>query len=259
MIYRTNKAEIPSGEAVSKIRKEEKADLNAWMVTFGDLLMLLLTFFVLLLTMKNTDQVKAREMFDHILQYSNGKQIEFVPIVGGGPSFENGKTKVAPIKVKNTTVLSSLIDRINGLQAIPVKGGNKNLKELIEITDDKRGVKVIIESDRVFKSGSDQIKKESVPMLNAVGKLFRFVENDIIIMGHTDNVPISVKKFPSNWELSVHRALSVLKFLTSNNVGLRAERLATGGFGKISPRFPNDTPKHRAINRRVEFILIKEM
>ncbi len=80
--------------------------------------------------------------------------------------------------------------------------------------------------------------------------------NDIIIEGHTDNVPITGGKYQSNWELSVARAVSVIDFFTDR--GIEPKKLVAGGYGEFHPAYPNDTPEHRARNRRIEITILRQ-
>ena len=104
--------------------------------------------------------------------------------------------------------------------------------------------------------GEAEIRVDRLHILDEIGRLFRYAANDILVMGHTDNVPTTGTRFDSNMELSAYRALSVLYYLTDSR-GLKAERLAAGGYGAFLPRYPNDTPEGRTKNRRVEFLLKK--
>jgi chemotaxis protein MotB len=229
---------------------DDDGDPNAWMATFADLLMLLLTFFVLLLTMKSMDAGKVREIFvrtygplDFI--YQN----EYVPPLD---EFDH----YAKTVITTTETLEEAIDILEGINPIPdKKRAIRNLRELIDVTESEKGVVITLESDHLFDSGDAEIHPARIEVLDAIAMLFRYATNDILIMGHTDNVPTRGGRFNSNWELSTYRALSVLYFMTDAG-GLDPERLAAGGFGDRIPIFPNDTKENRDKNRRVEFILM---
>jgi chemotaxis protein MotB len=105
----------------------------------------------------------------------------------------------------------------------------------------------------LFNSGSATLNKNALPILDKIARLlFEYPEYNINIKGHTDNVPISTKQFPSNWDLSAIRATTVLKYLIQK--GIKPERLTATGYGDVMPLVPNTSAENRAINRRVEFV-----
>jgi len=232
---------------------EIKADPKAWMVTFSDLTMLLLTFFVMLLTMKSMEAGRARELFlqsDGPLDYV-GQQDRT------GDAFD-GEKYINSVTITSTEVLEKAFELLEGIDLMPKKDRPAiNLRNIItEMTEDERGVAISLDADELFASGQAEIRGDRLLILDAIGRLFRYASNDILVMGHTDNIPIAGGRFASNLELSVYRALNVLNYLTDKQ-GLKPERLAAGGYGELLPRYPNDSPENRAKNRRVVFILRK--
>jgi chemotaxis protein MotB len=227
------------------------SDPNAWMATFADLLMLLLTFFVLLLTMKSMDTGKAREIF--MRTYG---PLDFIAQNEYVPPIDEVEHYSKTINITSTETLEEAIDMLEGISPIPdKKRAIRNLRELVDVTENEKGVVITLESDHLFDSGDAEIHPARLEVLDAIAMLFRYAANDVLIMGHTDSVPTR-GRFGSNWELSVYRALSVLYYMT-DAAGLDPERLAAGGFGDRMPLYPNDTDENRSKNRRVEFILKK--
>jgi chemotaxis protein MotB len=225
-------------------------DPNAWMATFADLLMLLLTFFVLLLTMKSMDAGKVREIF--VRTYG---PLDFISQNEYVPPLDEFEHYSKTVDITSTQALEEAIDMLEGINPIPdKKRAIRNLRELIDVTESEKGVVITLESDHLFDSGDAEIHPARIEVLDAIAMLFRYATNDILIMGHTDSVPTRGGRFGSNLELSTYRALSVLYFMTDAG-GLDPERLAAGGFGDRIPMYPNDTKENRAKNRRVEFIL----
>lgn len=231
---------------------DSEVDPNAWMATFADLLMLLLTFFVMLLTMKSMDSGRAREIF--VRTYGPLDFISQNEYVAPIDEFEQ-YTKA--VDITSTETLEEAIDMLEGINPMPdKKRAIRNLREMIDVTESEKGVVITLESDHLFDSGDAEIHPARLEVLDAIAMLFRYATNDVLIMGHTDSVPTRGGRFESNWELSVYRALSVLYYMT-DAAGLDQERLAAGGFGDRMPRYPNDTEENRAKNRRVEFVLKK--
>lgn len=134
-----------------------------------------------------------------------------------------------------------------------IKNGNIKLKrfhdKLIINIDDKIS----------FDSGSAQLKKEIMPALGKITVILNnFPENRIIVEGHTDNVPISTAKFRDNWQLSTERALSVLGFILKEKK-LNASRFSAAGYAEFNPIVPNDKPENRALNRRVDIVVVPRL
>jgi chemotaxis protein MotB len=240
---------------LSKNDNAHRVNPNAWMVTFSDLIMILITFFVLLLTMKSMDNNSLKEMFrsDHV---SRGP----VEIVGVG-SEEQAAMLVGdrpkPVIVNSAEELKKALEAMEGIESgLDEKQNLSAMRDMIEITEDNRGVIVTLDTDHLFGSGEAEIRPDRLFILDNTGKLLRHAANAVLIMGHTDNVPIRGGPFGSNWDLSFYRALSVFFYL-SDGAGLDAGNLAVGGYGDRMPRYPNDSAENRAKNRRVEFILKK--
>ncbi len=135
------------------------------------------------------------------------------------------------------------------------EGNLVNLKKIVEVTEDKRGIIVTIDSTHLFDSGKTEIRESGRDKLKMIGELLKYVSNDIVIMGHSDNIPVT-DVLVSNNRLSFMRALSVRRFLVDEG-GVSPEMLASGGYGDKKPLLPNTTEENRNKNRRIEFILIK--
>jgi chemotaxis protein MotB len=128
----------------------------------------------------------------------------------------------------------------------------------VEVQEEGRGLVVTFINKVLFDTGQSIIKDAAIPTLDKVAEVIkRHKGRSILIEGHTDNVPIHTELFPSNWELSVRRATTVLKYLQFRH-GISAKRLSAVGYGPYRPVAPNDTPEGRARNRRVEIIFLPE-
>ncbi len=239
----------------SKIRSggTSGSDPNAWMVTFGDLIMLLLTFFVLLLTMKSMDRKEVRELFKE-LSVSSGP-LEFIDTGTGEDSSRGMGPEGRPVVIEDSETLQSIFRLLEGVQTQPAEQEKLNeVKRLITVAEDVRGVVITLESDELFDTGGADIRPDRMKLLDGMGRILQKTVNDIIIIGHTDNIPIQSENIRSNWELSAFRAINVYYYLV-DHTGMAATRLAVGGFGDQMPLYANDSPEHMAKNRRIEFVL----
>lgn len=135
----------------------------------------------------------------------------------------------------------------------------EGLKEFVRIEVDMEKIKIIFPDPVIFTTGSADLKPDTMWILSEIATRLKLLpENDVIIEGHTDNIPIkSGGKLPSNWDLSLARSLSIVHYLIEVE-GLEPERFIPVGYGENRPLFSNDTPEHRAQNRRIEISIIKK-
>ncbi len=228
--------------------EEKKIDPNAWMVTFADLVMLLLTFFVLLLTMSSMDKKKLQDLMTHF-NASTG----VLELSGAGEVYNLGGF----INKYNNTESLLVVDQKHFLTKLKLVSNIKNmLKDLnndITLSDDERGVALTFHGNILFDPGKTTLRKEAYPVLDVIADAIEKCPNDILIMGHSDNTPIKDEIYRSNWELSAYRGISVLDYLLMKK-RLSPFRFTVGGSGSSRPLYPNVNQKNRSLNRRVEIV-----
>jgi chemotaxis protein MotB len=139
------------------------------------------------------------------------------------------------------------------LEAVAASVETTELSEETYVTIDPRGVIVAFQDSAVFESGSAELLPRGEKMLSRFAKLLYGLPNRVAIEGHTDDQPIATRQYPSNWELSSARASSVARWFEKN--GVESKRMEVIGFGATRPRFRNDSPEKRALNRRVEVVI----
>jgi chemotaxis protein MotB len=221
-----------------------------WLTTFNDLVTLLMVFFVLLFTMSSIDTRQMQE-FQYALQSGLG-------ILKEG--------KMVNISVKTTQPVEDM-SHIKGVKVSPDERLNgllsdKLIKSLqadfeIEITQTSQGIRLSFEDQILFEFGKADINPAGFTMLDQIAKAIKKVPKAVRVEGHTDNIPIQTARFPSNWELSVARAVKVVKYFAE--VGnVNPHRLSAVGYGESRPVVANDTASNRVKNRRVEILLITE-
>ena len=226
------------------IAKGSAVDPSAWMVTLSDLIMLLLTFFVMLLSMSSMDQRMLKDILIHFREAAG-----LLDFAGS-----TGVTDLATFLKKYEDKSRFFMIDQNLLRYLFMPSIDKEMKEMeIDITDDERGIVISFQGDILFDPGEVKIKKDAFPVLDSIAGAIDSCPNDILIMGHTDNTPVHSELYESQWELSSYRGLSVLEYFLKEK-GLSPSRFSVGGYGPSRPLYPNDTPKDRALNRRVEII-----
>ena len=132
----------------------------------------------------------------------------------------------------------------------------EEIKDKIEISQDERGLVIRLLEGAFFDSGHAILKQEAMVLLDEVALVLEGVDKQIRIEGHTDNVPINTVKFPSNWELSTARAVTVLKHLITKH-NLSPYQIAAVGYGEYRPLVPNTTSENKAQNRRVDIVVLR--
>ena len=137
---------------------------------------------------------------------------------------------------------------------------SKEIKDKeVKLKMEERGLVITVLAEVLFDSGKAKLRKESFPILDKVAKILKeeLRNHNIGIEGHTDNQPIKYSGWKSNWELSAHRALSVLHYLEEK--GINPARLSAIGYGEYRPVASNDTPEGRQLNRRVEIVVLPRL
>jgi len=131
-----------------------------------------------------------------------------------------------------------------------------NLTEYVKVVDEKQSLILRFDSVLLFDLGKADIRESGKEILKELGSMFKELDNDITIEGHTDNLPINTYLYPSNWELSTKRATNVVVFLIEN-CGLNPEKLTAAGRGEYDPIVPNDSDENRQKNRRIDIVVDK--
>lgn len=220
--------------------EEGPAGSPAWMATFGDMMSLLLTFFILIVSFSSMQESKFQEAVGS-LQGALGvlKALPSVPIHEEILRREGRRDQAREI--------SEAVEKLEeAFAAVPEA-------EVVEVSRTERGLSIRIESRALFDLGRAEVREEAKPVLDEVAGALASLPHPVRIEGHTDDVPLTSGRFPSNWELSAARAAAVLRHLEGRGVDPR--RLSAVGYGEWRPVVENDTEAHRQQNRRVEIFM----
>ena len=245
---------MPTARA-SRQNQPELTDTNFWMITFSDLIMLLLTFFVLLLTMKSLNQKDVREMFPNASLEGGPLNYSRTGYTGNAPDFFGDNENA--VFVENRNVMKQLFLVMKDIQTDPLeKEKIDQLEKLIQVEDSPKGVVVSFRTEDLFETGRAAINPSRAEILDAAGELLQRTTNTILVMGHAGPGKPKSAALQSNWELSLHRAFQVMYYLTAN-FAMEPDRFAVGGMGAIKPEAFAGSPDGRNNNNRIEFILMK--
>lgn len=230
--------------ARKKKQKKEELPNSSFTVMMTSLGIILLAFFIVLNAIAVVDEEKKRKAL--------GSLIGSFGILPGGLRTESSKGKsITPPSVplvKPEDELSILLKTLESFAKTEEGGGS------LGVYGSKNGMLISIGEKFAFNSGSADIKPEAKPLLKKLAEVLIRFKGKLYIEGHTDDIPIKTKKFRSNWELSTARAVNTLRYLTEQ-ANVPGEKLAAVGYGSSRPIVLNDTPRHRALNRRVEIVI----
>lgn len=230
-------------------QKEKKcncpAGAPAWMVTYSDLVTLLLTFFVLLLSMASMDPVKftkaSSSIKDALGIHSTPSHVDFaIPVLPSPPV-----TTFSPVRQQTTKkIYEKVRSQIESLRLT---------KDVGVLKRDDDSIVLRINESVLFKPGQSKISLKSYPILRTIADIINPLPMNLRIEGHTDDKQVSRNSY-GNWDLSVDRSVSVLRFFSQSDL-LPLDRMASVGYGKDRPIISNNDDAARALNRRVDFVL----
>lgn len=228
------------------VAEETEEGAPAWIVTFGDLMSLLLCFFVLLLSFSEMDRNKYRIV--------SGSMRNAFGIQRKKPIFESPRgQKMIAKEFDQAIVLVKVQDVINPIQQ-ELEDEFQEFKKSVEIDVDEEEVTIRMMGEATFDTGQAKLRKEFEPLLLKIGEVLAKTKGEIIIAGHTDNVPLIGGQFRSNLGLSMARAGTVAEYLLKST-SIDPQKLSTMGFGEYRPLATNETAEGRRKNRRVEIIV----
>ncbi len=277
-----------------KHKHEEHLNHEAWAIPYGDLITLLLAFFVVMYAMSSVNEGKYRVLSDSLVAAFRGSPKTLQPIQvgeksrGSGADIHMSIVQQAMLEGQPRELFQHIVEAQTGKQANssdtkpsadPNDTGTISVKhaaeaaELDKVADQveqamagliqqdlivvrRHGVWVEVEirTDILFPSGVATLTPNAADVLKQLAQTLKPFPNPIRVEGHTDNRPINTIAFPSNWELSAARAASVVHLFTQQ--GMDPARLAVIGLGEYRPAQPNDTPEGRNANRRVVLVIL---
>jgi chemotaxis protein MotB len=264
---------------------EETHGAPPWVVTFADMIMLLLSFFILLFTMSSIEEKKFQQLRRslHIaLTAEGGAGVGGTGVGGGGGGGRGGggggggsggggeggyqiiqeRTEVMTEGVDESTVHG--MDQVGSMVAKEMEDIASEAERFIyknqlsgraEVIQDERGTVIAIADVALFKPGEARLTPEGEKTMKQMAELIKQFNYEVKIGGHTDNTPVRAERFPSNWEMSASRAGDAVRLLIRQ--GVSPGKLSVEGFAEFRPRVANDTPEHRAQNRRLEVVYHK--
>lgn len=258
----------------------EKDNTMRWLVSYADFITVMMVFFIVLWTTARVDEGKFQELGQvvHMAFFPSGNLLPSPGLPGAGgpgsgmsdqpPTADEDVDELDPGEFRWPAADEMQVPGIHPWTGLPISpeeaglGLVEQLPELIEsgemsVVRTERGIVISLQNSVLFDSGSADIRPDAIPILIEVAQALRQVDNNVLVEGYTDNVPIRTAQFPSNWELSASRATNVLRFLVEGN-NLDPDRFAAVGYGEYRNIYPNDTEANRQKNRRVDIVILDE-
>lgn len=246
-------------------------DTGRWMGTYGDMVTLLMAFFVMLFAVSETNNQKFVAFVSGLAGPFDNTSIELGLVDGGAALLASGSSPISliappPEGNPDAPAPQEVIDEIERQTASQdqLDGVAEQIQGILDgstvpinadLRDDERGLVISISADDVlFPVGSAELADIGVHLISQIAPILQNAPNTIVIEGHTDNTPLNTDGY-SNWNLSTDRAVAVLELL-GDVYGVSYERVSAAGYGEHRPLVPNDSSSNRSINRRVEILVV---
>lgn len=231
-------------------KKREKKGAPGWVVTYGDMMSLLLTFFIMLVSYSNMDIAKYKRLLNSLQGAFNVSESKRVAVK------EEINPEAAIAAAQATTNEDRRSERKKALASLLKESLSKmNLAGKLDIVETDQGVMLAVQDYVMFDSAKTLVKEGAKSFLSTLLPILQKSPYEMIVEGHTDDTPIQSSSYPSNWELSTARAGSVVRYFIEEGK-LPASKFMAVGFAETRPLVPNDTPENRSKNRRVNIVFV---
>ncbi|ACV57468.1 flagellar motor protein MotB [Alicyclobacillus acidocaldarius] len=254
-------------------KPKHKQNHERWLVTYSDLITLLLVFFVVMFAMSTIDKTRFATLAESLYQalhpgqqiplnmgttallesgdQNNGQQFPDNLQNPNNPSNATTQNQQSNEDLTDAKQLDLLYREIQQYIA------SHHLSGEVQVIDEARGVQITMRDVALFNTGQAVLLPKAKAIIEGLIPFFKQISNDIVVEGYTDTQPINTPIYPSNWELSAARAMSVVRFLADH--GINPTRLAGMGYGQYHPVASNATPAGRQANRRVNIVILRKI
>jgi chemotaxis protein MotB len=240
-----------------KEHHEEHAD-ETWLVPYSDLLTLMLALFIVLFASAQVDQKKFEQLAASFNSAFTGSPNS---VLNNNQSIvdsytPSGGTIQSPDKAKNASYMRETVQLMEAKKEVDRYIQESKMQGDLQTVMTQDGLMIRIKDNTLFNSGSAELLPKAKSFGKEIAHMLARLPQKVVISGHTDNVPIHTKEFPSNWELSSARAINFMKYILSQ-ANLQPERFSAIGYGQYHPVASNDTAAGRQKNRRVEILIMR--
>jgi chemotaxis protein MotB len=244
--------------------EEGHGNSERWLLTYSDMITLLLALFIMMYTMSNVDTAKFKALAESLNAFFNngtsttqtadgsaslsgGVDLKFPQVTPGASSLSaEGEDSPSPSESSPQEIAA----QINALIQ------SNGIANSVSVHIEERGVVVRLEEGMMFPSGSATINQSAIDTMNKISEIIKNTTNYIRVEGSTDNVPIQNGQFASNWELASQRGINVANLIIQN--GVDPTRISVTSYGEFRPVAPNDTEANKQMNRRVDIVFLNQ-
>jgi len=216
-----------------------------WMITYSDMITIILCFFIIFFTFSAEEISALYTVKDSLINEVSKLSNENIKLKEEKKSLSQ---ELFSLKNVETDLNTSNEEFISFLR-------NNNLLEDISISEKENELVIRFKDSILFSSASADITEKGYLILDKIADKLKLIDNDFIVEGFTDNIPINTEQYPSNWELSSARAINVVKFFI-NEKSINEDRISFSGWGERKPVASNATEDGRSKNRRIEIRII---
>lgn len=223
--------------------EENHGNQDRWLLTYADLITLLLVFFVVMYSISKADEKKWAKISASLHKAFNVVVLE-------------GEDKTALGGESGPPAADSVMEDFIGLRSDMLKLAEQlGVQNMVNVSLQKDGIAISLSGSLLFDSGRADLRSESTKVLDVIGERLRGIPNEIRVEGHTDDIPVDSDLYPTNWELSSARATTVTRYLAE--IGrISPQRLSAQGYGEYRPVTDNKSRENRALNRRVNIVIV---
>lgn len=242
-------------EMARRPKRADRDNNDRWLVSYADFITLLFAFFVVMYAISSVNESKYK-VFSNSLNTAFSRNLQTLQTDSQPLKqdellktlVDRRNARLAKEQRRQQDLLQSIANELNRVLAPLISNGQ------VSVLQSGRGIVMDINVRVLFHEGDATLQTQAIPTLAAVARVLQSNKFDIEVEGHTDNVPIRTQLYPSNWELSSARASSVVRLFIRE--GVESHRLTAAGVADNQPLVPNDSPEHRAKNRRVTVTIL---
>ncbi|HOE65718.1 MAG TPA: flagellar motor protein MotB [Candidatus Hydrogenedentes bacterium] len=255
---------------------EEHENEERWLLTYADLITLLMVFFIVMYAMSKVDASKMQQLI--FTMRTAFKNLPTSPVAGSGMGIQTGNSVAVMQRTQRSSSPPLPLEAAQASQSAKKKAeslhsrGMTSIKEKIEGLVQEKGLGqnvavtvgaggnslvVRLADSLLFESGNASLSPQAAPLLDSVGMILAQTGKYVRVEGHTDDVPVRSGRYETNWQLSTERATNVVMYLIAH-YQILPELLSASGYGEYRPLVRNESPETRARNRRVEFVILDQ-
>lgn len=224
-----------------------------WLVSYADFITLLMVFFVIMYSIAQVDVKKYKVVAESLRRAFGGEAAAVVDPSINQSGVGTGDSKPAPVSVPEFPPRQS--DTLDVATDISSVLNSAGMSSDVAVNNNAEGVLISISEQLLFQPGSADIQPNAKTVLDRLATMLKTIPNDVRVVAHTDPTPPANPLYPSNWDLSTARAVTIVRYLIEYG-GIGPERLTAAGQAEYHPVFPNDTPEHMAFNRRADIVIV---